>query len=206
MVPDNTWHEYMHNNFDKFFSSLSNDDFISGEKKAIDEGEIDFSEPKKTYESLRKLINQNAIKRLQNRYRAHKHRKAKGIKNLQLKERSLIMLERFKGLVGADTLEEAIDFLLSPDYQEYKHDVEYAKERLSDDHFNDGDTLAESFAKRLKNYDRERLLLIIKQAFNEGWVTAKQTKKRTGSAQEDALSRFDIYNSVHKTIVSRKSE
>ncbi|GFD68576.1 hypothetical protein [Alteromonas sp. KUL106] len=196
MIKDKIWHEYMEKNFDKFISSLRNNDFISGEKEIINDSEVDFSEPKITYDCLRKIITQEAIKKLQNRFRAHKHRKNRGIKNLQLKSHSLKMLNKFKAQVGAETLEEAIDFLLSPDYRDYEHDVDQAKQRLGDEKFDSTELMFDSFIKRLKNYDRERLSLIIELAFNEGWRAAKKTKRRTGDPQKEALNKFDLYNRV----------
>ena len=132
--------------------------------------------------------------------RAHKHREKRGIKNLQLKSHSLNMLDKFKAQVGADTLEEAIDFLLSPDYREYEHDVDLAKQRLGEGNFDSTELMLDSFTKRLKNYDRERLSLMIALAFNEGWRAAKQTKKRTGNPRQEALNQSDLYNSVVKLI------
>ena len=200
MSNDTVWQEYIENNFDKFISSLKSDDFISGEKEIISDEDINFLEPKKTYDCLRKIITQDAIKKLQNRFRAHKHREKRGIKNLQLKSHSLNMLDKFKAQVGADTLEEAIDFLLSPDYREYEHDVDLVKQRLGEGNFDSTELMLDSFTKRLKNYDRERLSLIIELAFNEGWKTAKKTKKRTGNPRQEALNQSDLYNSVVKLI------
>ena len=110
------------------------------------------------------------------------------------------MLDKFKAQVGADTLEEAIDFLLSPDYRDYKHDVDQAKQQLGDENFESTDLMVVNFTKRLQNYDRERLSSIIALAFNEGWRAAKQTKKRTGKPREEALSQSDLYTSVVKLI------
>ena len=200
MSNDKVWQEYIEKNFDKFISSLKSDDFISGKKEIINDKDIDFLEPKKTYDCLRKIITQDAIKKLQNRFRAHKHREKRGIKNLQLKSHSLNMLDKFKAQVGADTLEEAIDFLLSPDYREYEHDVDLAKQRLGEGNFDSTELMLDSFTKRLKNYDRERLSLMIALAFNEGWRAAKQTKKRTGNPRQEALNQSDLYNSVVKLI------
>ena len=200
MSNDKIWQEYIEKNVDKFISSLKSDDFISGEKEIINDEDIDFSAPKKTYDCLRKIITQDAIKKLQNRFRAHKHRENRGIKNLQLKSHSLSMLDKFKAQVGADTLEEAIDFLLSPDYRDYKHDVDQAKQQLGDENFESTDLMVVNFTKRLQNYDRERLSSIIALAFNEGWRAAKQTKKRTGKPREEALSQSDLYTSVVKLI------
>ena len=106
------------------------------------------------------------------------------------------MLEKFKISVGAETLEEALDFLLSPDYRDYEHDVNQAKAQLAEDSFSGTEVMTESFVKRLKNYDRERLSLIIEMAFNEGWRSSKQSKKRTGNPRKEALSQSDLYNSV----------
>ena len=200
MSNDKIWQEYIEKNFDKFISSLKSDDFISGEKEFINRKNIDISAPQNTYDSLRELITQDAIKKLQNRFRAHKHRENRGIKNLQLKSHSLSMLDKFKAQVGADTLEEAIDFLLSPDYRDYKHDVDQAKQQLGDENFESTDLMVVNFTKRLQNYDRERLSSIIALAFNEGWRAAKQTKKRTGKPREEALSQSDLYTSVVKLI------
>lgn len=200
MSNDKIWQEYIEKNFDKFISSLKSDDFISGEKEFINRKNIDISAPQNTYDSLRELITQDAIKKLQNRFRAHKHREKRGIKNLQLKSHSLNMLDKFKAQVGADTLEEAIDFLLSPDYRDYEHDVDLAKQRLGEENFDSTELMLDSFTKRLKNYDRERLSLIIELAFNEGWRAAKQTKKRTGNPRQKALNQSDLYNSVVKLI------
>ena len=200
MSNDKIWQEYIEKNFDKFISSLKSEDFISGEKEIINDEDIDFFEPKKTYDCLRKIITQDAIKKLQNRFRAHKHRENRGIKNLQLKSHSLNMLDKFKAQVGADTLEEAIDFLLSPDYREYEHDVDLAKQRLGEGNFDSTELMLDSFTKRLKNYDRERLSLMIALAFNEGLRAAKQTKKRTGNPRQEALNQSDLYNSVVKLI------
>lgn len=186
----------MERHFDKFVSSLKDEDFISGHKENVSQENIDFSSPKETYDSLRKIVAQSAITRLQNRFRAHKHREKRGIKNLQLKSHSLQMLDKFKAQVGADTLEEAIDFLLSPDYRDYEHDVDLAKQRLGEGSFDSTELMLDSFAKRLKNYDRERLSLIIELAFNEGWRAAKQSKKRTGNPRNDALKNCDLYNSI----------
>jgi len=93
-------------------------------------------------------------------------------------------------------LEEAIDFLLSPDYRDYEHDVDLAKQRLGEGNFGSTELMLDSFTKRLKNYDRERLSLIIELAFNEGWRAAKQTNKRTGNPRQEALSKSDIFNTV----------
>ena len=88
-------------------------------------------------------------------------------------------------------MEEALDFLLSPDYRDYEYDVEQAKEKLANNDFNSTEVIIQSFAKRLKNYDRERLSLIVELAFNEGWESAK---KRTGSPRKEALNQSDLYN------------
>jgi hypothetical protein len=199
---DKIWQDYASRNFEKFVSSLKNDDFISGEKEIISFNDVDFSEPKKTYKYLRKIITKSAIKRLQNRFRAHKHRENRGIKNLQLKSHSLDMLNTFKAHVGADTLEEALDFLLSPDYREYEHDVEVAKERLSSENFSSSELMIASFMKRLKNYDRERLSLIVELAFNEGWAAAKKSKKRTGNPCKEALNNSALNSIVGSNEVS----
>lgn len=196
MSKDKLWQEYIEKHFDKFALSLKDDDFISGEKEIISHKDIGFSSPKITYDFLRKLITQDAIKTLQNRFRAHKHRENRGIKNLQLKSHSINMLGKFKAQVGADSLEEALDFLLSPDYRDYKHDVEQAKQRLGGEHFDSTELMIDSFTKRLNNYDRERLSLIIELAFNEGWKAAKKSKKRTGNPRQEALNQSDLYNSV----------
>jgi pyruvate-formate lyase len=197
---DQIWQDYMRKNFDKFISSLKNDDFLSREKETINPQDVDFSKPKSTYEYLRKIITQEAIKRLQNRFRAHKYRENRGIRNLQLKSHSLEMLDKFKAQVGADTLEEAIDFLLSPDYSDYGHDVDQAKQQLGNEKFNSTELMLNSFTKRLKKYDRERLSLIIELAFYEGWKAAKQTKKRTGNPQKEALEKFELYKNVVELI------
>ena len=196
MKEDKIWQDYLSKNLDKFLNGLTENDFIVGEKLNSSDIEIDKSIPKNTYISLRKYINQEAIKSLQNRFRAHKHRQKTGIKNIQLKETYLTMLEKFKISVGAETLEEALDFLLSPDYRDYEHDVNQAKAQLAEDSFNGTEVMIDSFAKRLKNHDRERLSLIIELAFNEGWGSAKQSKKRTGNPRKEALSQSDLYNSV----------
>ena len=60
--------------------------------------------------------------------------------------------------------------------------------------------MTESFVKRLKHYDRERLSLIIEMAFNEGWRSAKQSKKRTGNPRKESLEQSDLYNDVVKLI------
>jgi len=193
---DIVWQEYMEKNFEKFIHSLKVDDFITGEKEIIHLSEVDIFSPKNTYDYLRKIITQEAIKKLQNRFRAHKHRERRGIKNLQLKSHSLKMLDKFKVQVGAETLEEAIDFLLSPDYNDYEFDVEQAKQRLGEESFVSTDIMLDSFTKRLKNYDRERLLLIIELAFNGGWSAAKATKKRTGNPRQEALEKSDLYTHV----------
>ncbi|AMJ76700.1 hypothetical protein [Alteromonas stellipolaris] len=200
MKEDKIWQDYLFKNLDKFLNGLTENDFIDGEKLNSSDIEIDKSIPKNTYISLRKYINQDAIKSLQNRFRAHKHRQKTGIKNIQLKENYLIMLEKFKNLVGAETLEETIDFLLSPDYRDYEHDVNQAKAQLAENSFSGTEVMTENFAKRLKNYDRERLSLIIEMAFNEGWRSAKQSKKRTGNPRKEALSQSDLYNDVVKLI------
>ena len=75
-------------------------------------------------------------------------------------------------------MEEALDFLLSPDYRDYEYDVEQAKEKLANDNFNSTEVIIRSLAKRLKNYDRERLSLIVELAFNEGWESAKKSNSR----------------------------
>ena len=196
MSKDKIWQEYMERNFDKFFSSLKSDDFINGKREIINHQDFDFSAPKSTYDCLRKIITQDAIKKLQNRFRAHKHRENRGIKNLQLKSHSLKMLDKFKAEVGADTLEEAIDFLLSPDYRDYEHDVDQARQRLGDEKFDSTEVMLNSFTARLKSYDRERLSLILELAFNEGWKAAKRTKKRTGNPRKEALNKFELYNNV----------
>lgn len=196
MKEDKIWQDYLSKNLDKFLNGLTENDFIDGEKLNSSDIEIDKAIPKNTYISLRKYINQEAIKSLQNRFRAHKHRQKTGIKNIQLKETYLTMLEKFKISVGAETIEEALDFLLSPDYRDYEYDVEQAKEKLANDSFNSTEVMIESFAKRLKNYDRERLSLIVELAFNEGWDSAKKSKKRTGSPRKEALNQFDLYNRV----------
>ncbi|MBZ2164273.1 hypothetical protein [Alteromonas stellipolaris] len=200
MKEDKVWQDYLSKHFEKFINGLTKNDFIDGKKLNYSDIEIDKSIPKNTYISLRKYINQDAIKSLQNRFRAHKHRQKTGIKNIQLKENYLIMLEKFKNLVGAETLEETIDFLLSPDYRDYEHDVNQAKAQLAEDSFSSTEVMTENFAKRLKNYDRERLSLIIEMAFNEGWQSAKQSKKRTGNPRKEALSQTDLYNDVVKLI------
>jgi len=188
------WNDWLSKNIEKFINGLTKNDFINGEILNYSDIEIDRSTPKNTYTSLRNYINQDAIKSLQNRFRAHKHRQKTGIKNLQLKESYLSLLDKFKNLVGAETLEEALDFLLSPDYRDYEYDVEQAKEKLASDNFNSTEVMIESFAKRLKNYDRERLLLIVELAFNEGWESAKKSKRRTGSPRKEAFNQSDLYN------------
>ncbi|MFY0667645.1 MAG: hypothetical protein JXQ95_06420 [Alteromonas stellipolaris] len=200
MKEDKIWQDYLSKNLDKFLNGLTENDFIDGEKLNSSDIEIDKTIPKNTYISLRKYINQEAIKILQNRFRAHKHRQKTGIKNIQLKETYLTMLEKFKISVGAETLEEALDFLLSPDYRDYEHDVNQAKAQLAEDSFSGTEVMTESFAKRLKNYDRERLSLIIEMAFNEGWRSAKESKKRTGNPRKEALGQSDLYNSVRSLI------
>ena len=115
MNTDKVWQDYASRNFEKFVSSLKNDDFISGEKEIISFNNVDFSGPKKTYKYLRKIITKSAIKRLQNRFRANKHRENRGIKNLQLKSHSLDMLNTFKAHVGDERRDEALDCVLSPD-------------------------------------------------------------------------------------------
>lgn len=204
MSKDKLWQEYIEKHFDKFVLSLKDDDFISGEKEIISHKDIEFSSPKITYDFLRKLITQDAIKKLQNRFRAHKHRENRGIKNLQLKSHSINMLSKFKAQVGADSLEEALDFLLSPDYRDYKHDVEQAKQRLGGEHFDSAELMINSFTKRLNNYDRERLSLIIELVFNQGWKAAKLSKKRTGTPCNDALKKLDLYNNVLRIVTLQK--
>lgn len=197
---DELWKDYINKNFDKYLTSLKDEEFVHGRREKISASEIASLDPKMAYDLLRKKITQVAITKLQNRFRAFKHREKRDVKNIQLKSHYLHLLSQFKDLVGAGTLEEALDFLLSPDYRDYKSDVSHSIDELANGSFETDDAMAEYFACRLKNYDRERLLLIIEQAFYEGWTCAKKSKKRSGNPRKERLHDFELYNSVLKQI------
>lgn len=193
MKEDKIWQDYLSKHFEKFINGLTENDFIDGKKLNSSDIEIDKSIPKNTYISLRKYINQDAIKSLQNRFRAHKHRQKTGIKNLQLKESYISMLDQFKDLVGADSLEETLDFLLSPDYRDYSNEVTDAKLKIAERSFTDDNVMLVGLVSRLENYDRERVALMIEQSFISGWNAAKRSKKRTGNPRQEALNEFELY-------------
>jgi hypothetical protein len=165
--------------------------------------EIATESPRHTYNDLRKFINQSAVSRLQNRFRAHKYREKTGLKNIQLKQSYLSMLDQFKDKVGAETLEEAIDFLLSPDYREYSHDVKTAKEAMGEGNYASDDLMLSGFVSRLTNYDRQRVALLIEHTFKSGWDAAKATRKKSVVARTEALEQLPTYKNVNMQITKR---
>lgn len=206
MKEDKIWQDYLSKHFEKFLNGLTEKDFNDGKKLNSSDIEIDKSIPKNTYISLRKYINQDAIKSLQNRFRAHKHRQKTGIKNIQLKESYLSMLDRFKVKVAAETLEEAIDFLLSSDYTEYRDDVKAAKEAVGEGAYTSDELMLSGFVSRLNNYDRQRVSLLIEHVFKSGWDAAKATRKRSVEARTEALEQLPAYKNVNMQITKPNDE
>ena len=103
------------------------------------------------------------------------------------------MLDRFKDQVGATSYEEAIDFLLSPDYKEYHSEVKMAKDVVGDLDFKGDELFLSGFVSRLSKHDRQRIALIIEKTHLSAWRAAKKTKKRTGDPQRVALENFNLY-------------
>ena len=190
------WYEYVTNNFNRFISTVEKTEWKADTIPALDIDSVRGNPPKAAYNYLREFMHDSAIKRLQNRYRAHKHREKTGIKNIQLKEEYLKMLDRFKDQVGATSYEEAIDFLLSPDYKEYQSEVKMAKDVVGDLDFKGDEFFLSGFVSRLSKHDRQRVALVIEKTHLSAWRAAKKTKKRTGHPQQEALENFTLYKDI----------
>ena len=196
-MSDNTlWHDYITQNFHRYISTVENSEWKDDSPADIDIEKVRGQEPKLAYAYLRQFMQDTAIKRLQNRFRAHKHRETTGLKNIQLKEHYLRMLDRFKDQVGASSYEEALDFLLSPDYQDYQTDVTAAKKVVGALEFNSDELFLDGFMSRLTKYDRQRVALAIEKTYISAWRTAKQSKKRTGDPIGEAINNFTLYQVV----------
>ena len=198
-MSDNTlWHNYITQNFHRYISTVENSEWKGDSPADIDIEKVRGQEPKLAYAYLRQFIHDTAIKRLQNRFRAHKHRETTGLKNIQLKEHYLRMLDRFKDQVGAVSYEEALDFLLSPDYREYQAEVNTAKNVIGGAEYDSDELFLNGFMSRLTKYDRQRVALAIEKTYFSAWRTAKQTKKRTGDPIGEAINSFTLYQVVKK--------
>ncbi|WP_018984944.1 hypothetical protein [Salinimonas chungwhensis] len=203
-MSDNTlWHDYITQNFHRYISTVENSEWKGNSPADIDIEQVRGQEPKLAYAYLREFMQDSAIKRLQNRFRAHKHREITGLKNIQLKEHYLRMLDRFKDQVGAASYEEALDFLLSPDYQDYQADVNAAKEKVGAAEYNSDELFLSGFMSRLTKYDRQRVALAIEKTYFSAWRTAKQSKKRTGDPKREYLNEFCISQNINGYLKSR---
>ena len=198
-MSDNTlWHDYITQNFHRYISTVENSEWKGDSPAEIDIEKVRGQAPKLAYAYLRQFMHNTAIKRLQNRFRAHKHRETTGLKNIQLKEHYLRMLDRFKDQVGAASYEEALDFLLSPDYREYQAEVNTAKNVIGGAEYDSDELFLNGFMSRLTKYDRQRVALAIEKTYFSAWRTAKQTKKRTGDPIGEAINSFTLYQVVKK--------
>ena len=196
MSTDQVWYEYVTNNFNRFISTVEKAEWKVDTIPALDIEIIRGETPKSAYNYLREFMYDSAIKRLQNRYRAHKHREKTGLRNIQIKEEYLVMLDKFKDMVGAESYEEAFDFLLSPDYLDYKNDVENAKILVGDSKYTSDELYISSFISRLTKYDRERIAFAIEKTHYSAWESAKNSRKRRGDPEREALKNFSLYQNI----------
>ena len=121
------WNDYAKRTLLKFLNSLGADEINEVELCKVDVEKLAEGSQQDAYDTLRKCISDKSLRRYQNRYRQHKHREQNAISNLQLKESSLRRLKVFQEKISADSLDEAIDFLLSPEYADYKIEVDVIK-------------------------------------------------------------------------------
>lgn len=198
MSNNTLWHDYITQNFHRYISTVENSEWKGDSPAEIDIDKVRGQEPKLAYAYLRQFMQDTAIKRLQNRFRAHKHRETTGLKNIQLKEHYLRMLDRFKDQVGAASYEEALDFLLSPDYREYQAEVNTAKNVIGGAVYDSDELFLNGFMSRLTKYDRQRVALTIERTYFSAWRAAKSSRKRAGDPIGEAISNFTLYQVVKK--------
>lgn len=71
-----------------------------------------------------------------------------------------------------------------------------AKAVVGASEFNSDELFLIGFVSRLTKYDRQRVALVIEKTYFSAWRSAKQSKKRTGDPQGEALDQFSLYQSV----------
>lgn len=192
MNDDIEWQKYAQLKVEAFLNELPDREFISTEKNSINIAELLKMPKEDAYEYLRNHITKSALLKLQNRYRQHKNREKHGVSNRQLKKSTLKRLYIFKEKINADSLDEAIEFLLSPEYEDYKVEVETQKHMMAMDEYIHDETYYKNLIRWLPKYQLGRLQLIVESAFKEGWKKAKASKKRTGDPINEALEDNEI--------------
>lgn len=190
------WNDYAKRTLPKFLSSLGADEINEVEMCKVDVRKLTEGSQQDAYDALRKCISDKSLRRYQNRYRQHKHREQNAISNLQLKESSLRRLKAFQEKISADSLDEAIDFLLSPEYVDYKMEVDEIKNLMAKENFDHQSAYFKNLIRWLPKYQLGRLRLIVENVFLQGWRESKQNKKRTGNPEKAALEKNEIIREI----------
>lgn len=151
------------------------------------------------YKTLRTWIPQTYVKKLQNRYRAHKHRNVRKIQQFEISAKSKAILESYKDRIEAETLDEAIERCFSIDYQSWRdHETEHAKMKIANDAAFSNEVFFNDLLERMTSNDRKKIALIIEQSFIGGWNAAKKSRVRKGDPRQDALDKFEYIELIQQ--------
>jgi hypothetical protein len=192
MKNEKDWKEYASKTLPRFISSLSKDEVNWDELESVSIEAICRMSQKEAYDALRKCLTGKQVTKYQNNFRQHQYRKKNDTTTLPLKASSLKRLQDFQNRVGADSIDEAIEFLLSPEYEDYRTDVEVAKYMMAKQSFDRKDTFFKALFRWLPQYELGRIELIIESVFRDGWKKAKASRKKTGNPIKEALEENEI--------------
>ena len=199
------WKEYALKTLPRFISSLPKEEVNWDELERVSIKAICQMSQKEAYDALRKCITGSQVSKFQNNFRQHQYRKKNKTTTLPLKSSSLKRLQDFQQRVGADSIDEAIDFLLSPEYDDYRTDVEVAKYMMAKEEFGQKDSFYRTLFRWLPKYELGRIELIIESVFRDAWKKAKASRKKTGNPVKEALEENEI-NKELATWLNQKND
>lgn len=198
MSKDTEWKNYATKTLTRFLASIPKEEINLAEYEKINTDEICQMSQSDAYKTLRSCISTKQVSKYQNNFHQHQYRKKNETTTLPLKAQSLKRLQAFQHQMAADSIDEAIEFLLSPEYEDYRADVEIAKYMMAKQGFEQKDSFYKTLFKWLPKYELGRIELIIESVFQDGWKKAKASRKRTGNPMNEALDENTIYQEIKK--------
>ena len=195
---DQFWLEFVKQHLENYVNSVDQVDKKPGAAELINDiNYVGNMPPREAVKYLRTYLSDEAVKRFSERFRADKYRKKNKKKTLQINSLTHHKIMDFRDIIEADTVDEALDMLFS---KKYNQEVDAAQDVFSERVYDEDDAFIGRLANRLKPNDRQRLLLIVEQAFRDGWKAAKSSRQRKGSPATEALEANEQYITVKKMV------
>jgi tRNA nucleotidyltransferase/poly(A) polymerase len=175
------WKDFVSRRLLDFLKELSHEDLLQNAKGLIEQQEkIAVMRPIQAIKVLRQYMSERAAKKFSDRFRAEQYRKKNKKKTLQLNESTHQRLLKFKELLYADTMDEVLEYAMSPRYEE-DDDIKEAKRQMIDSNadveterslhiVSDATIFAfKSLLRRLSRDDKDHLHDFIKLAYLDAW-------------------------------------